>query len=176
MESDPGVLRENGEPPRFLADAMLGRLARWLRILGFDADYFPGEDDDLFHKARLEGRVLLSRDTRLIQRCAAGINPVSGRGASSPPAHLFIQSDHVMEQLRQVVAALRLDLATPRLHRCTRCNMALQSRDKAEVLGLVPEFVWSQHQAFWACPGCRRIYWPGTQWQRMEEVIKALCQ
>jgi len=163
-------------PPRFLADAMLGRLARWLRILGFDADYFPGEDDDLLHKARLEGRVLLTRDTRLLQRCAVGVRPVPGRDADPLPAHLFIQSDYVMEQLRQVIAALRLDPAAPRVHRCACCNVALESRDKAEVLGLVPEFVWSHHQAFWACPRCRRIYWPGTHWRRMEEVIKALSQ
>ena len=163
-------------PPRFLADAMLGRLARWLRILGFDADYFPGEDDDLLHKARLEGRVLLTRDTRLLQRCAVGVRPVPGRDADPLPAHLFIQSDYVMEQLRQVIAALRLDPAAPRVHRCACCNVALESRDKAEVLGLVPEFVWSHHQAFWACPRCQRIYWPGTHWRRMEEVIKALSQ
>jgi uncharacterized protein with PIN domain len=174
MESDPGAPRENGEAPRFLADAMLGRLARWLRILGFDAEYFPGEDDDLLRKARLEGRVLLSRDTHLIQRCAVESRPGPGPGAGLLSAHLFIQSDHVMEQLRQVVAALGLDLATPRPHRCTCCNMVLQSRDKGEVLGLVPEFVWSQHQSFWACPGCRRIYWPGTHWRRMEETIRGL--
>ena len=149
--------------PRLLADAMLGRLARWLRILGYDAEYFPGEDDDLLRRALHEGRVLLTRDTHLLQR-----RPL--------PPHLFIQSDHVMEQLRQVIAALRLDPAAPRVHRCPCCNVALESRDKAEVLGLVPEFVWSHHQAFWACPRCQRIYWPGTHWRRMEEVIKALCR
>ena len=176
MDNGPRPPYEDGVPPRFLADAMLGRLARWLRILGFDADYFPGEDDDLLHKARLEGRVLLTRDTRLLQRCAAGVRPVPGRDADPLPAHLFIQSDYVMEQLRQVIAALRLDPAAPRAHRCACCNVALESRDKAEVLGLVPEFVWSHYQAFWACPRCRRIYWPGTHWRRMEEVIKALSQ
>jgi uncharacterized protein with PIN domain len=150
-------------PPRFLADAMLGRLARWLRILGYDAEYFPGEDDDLLRQARREGRVLLTRDTRLLQR-----RPL--------PPHLFIESDHVMEQLRQVVAALRLNPAVPPAHRCSCCNAVLEPRDKAQVVGRVPEFVWSHHQAFWACPRCQRIYWAGSHRRRMEKAIKALGQ
>jgi uncharacterized protein with PIN domain len=143
-------------PPRFLADAMLGRLARWLRILGYDAEYFPGEDDDLLRQARREGRVLLTRDTRLLQR-----RPL--------PPHLFIESDHVM-------AALRLNPAVPPAHRCSCCNAVLEPRDKAQVVGRVPEFVWSHHQAFWACPRCQRIYWAGSHRRRMEKAIKALCR
>jgi uncharacterized protein with PIN domain len=151
------------EAPRFLADAMLGRLAKWLRILGYDAAYFPGEDRDLVRLARRDGRILLTRDTRLLQ----------WRGL---PPHFFIQSDHVAEQLRQVVRALGLNVAAPPGRRCIRCNEILEPRAKAEVHGLVPEFVWSHHQAFWGCTRCRRIYWAGTHRQRMEETIRALCQ
>ena len=161
MDSAPPLPRKNGAPPRFLADAMLGRLARWLRILGYDAEHFPGEDDDLLRRARRESRVLLTRDSRLLQQ-------------QTLPPHLFIESDRVMEQLRQVIAALRLDPALPPAHRCSCCNVMLEPRDKAEVAGLVPEFVWSQQQAFWTCPRCRRIYWAGTHRQHMEEAIKAL--
>ncbi len=163
MEHCPHLPSQGGETPRFLADAMLGRLAKWLRILGYDAEYFPGEDDDLLRQAWRENRVLLTRDTHLLRRRRL-------------PPHLFIQSDHVREQLRQVVTALRLDPAAPPARRCVCCNAVLQPRHKAEVLGLVPEFVWSQQQAFWACPRCQRIYWAGTHRQRMEEAIKALCQ
>jgi len=98
MDGCPRPSAGGGEAPRFLADAMLGRLARWLRILGYDVEYFPGEDDELVHQARREGRILLTRDTRLVRR-------------HQLPPHVFIQSDHVMEQLRQVVASLRLDPA-----------------------------------------------------------------
>ena len=163
MQSCPREPCEGGEAPRFLADAMLGRLARWLRILGYDAEYFPGEDDDLLRLARREGRVLLTRDTRLLRR-----RPL--------PPHLFIQSDHVMEQLRQVVTALRLDPTVPPARRCVCCNAVLEPRPKPEVFGLVPEFVWSQHETFWACPACQRIYWAGSHRQRMEEAIKNLGQ
>lgn len=163
MESGPRSPYEDSAPTRFLADAMLGRLARWLRILGYDAEYFPGEDDNLLRQARREGRILLTRDTRLLQR-----RPL--------PPHLFIESDHVMEQLRQVVVALGLNITAPPAHRCSCCNTVLERRHKAQVEGLVPEFVWSHHEAFWACPRCRRIYWAGTHWRRMEEAIRALGQ
>lgn len=174
MDSGPRSPHEDGVPPRFLADAMLGRLARWLRILGYDAEYFPGEDDELIRRARREGRVLLTRDTRLLQRYSAGVRPPPA--GTDPLPHLFIESDHVMEQLRQVVAALHLNPAAPPARRCSCCNAVLEPRDKAEVVGRVPEFVWSHHQAFWACPRCQRIYWAGTHRQRMEEAIKALCR
>lgn len=174
MQSRPRPPSGGGEVPRFLADAMLGRLARWLRILGYDAEYFAGEDDDLIRKARLEGRVLLTRDTRLLRRRSEGVRPARERDADRLPPHLFIQSDRVMDQLRQVLAALRLDPMAPPARRCVRCNAVLEARHRAEVIGLVPEFVWSHHEAFWACPACRRIYWAGTHRQRMEEAIKAL--
>ncbi len=174
MESCRREPCEGGEAPRFLADAMLGRLARWLRILGYDAEYFPGEDDDLLRLARRERRVLLTRDTRLLRRRSAGVRPPLADTDPLPP-HLFIQSDHVMEQLRQVVAALRLDPTVPPARRCACCNAVIEPRTKAEVFGLVPEFVWSHHETFWACPGCQRIYWAGTHRQRMEEAIRTLC-
>ena len=162
MQISPQLPSGDGEAPRFLADAMVGRLARWLRILGYDAEYFPGEDDALLRKAWQENRVLLTRDTRLLRRRRL-------------PPHLFIRSDHVQQQLQQVVAELHLDPAAPPARRCLCCNATLEPRRKAEVLGLVPEFTWSQHEAFWGCPGCQRIYWAGTHRRRMEEAIKALC-
>jgi hypothetical protein len=152
---------ESGEAPRFLVDAMLGRLARWLRILGYDAAYDPAEDDELLARARQEGRILLTRDTRLVRRRRI-------------PPHLFIESDHVLEQVRQVLSALGLPRTAGPVRRCLRCNVLIEPCDKDEVAGRVPEFVWSQHQAFWRCPACERIYWPGTHHQRMEEALRAL--
>jgi len=157
MESAPRAL--GGGDLRLLADAMLGRLATWLRILGHDAEYFRGEDRDLIRRAWDEGRLLLTRDTRLLRRRRL-------------PPHLFIQSDHVAEQLRQVVATLGLDPGAPMGHRCLRCNVILEPRTKPEVIGLVPEFVWSHHQDFRSCPRCRRVYWAGTHRLRMDEAIK----
>jgi uncharacterized protein with PIN domain len=146
---------------RFLADTMLGRLATWLRILGYDAEYVRGEDAALIERARETGRILLTRDTGLLRRPRL-------------PPHLFVQSDHVSEQLRQVIDAFHLTPANPSARRCPRCNVLVESRTKAEVVGRVPEFVWSHHDAFWGCPTCGRVYWAGSHWRRMDETIRAL--
>ena len=156
-------LREDGEsggPPRFIADAMLGRLATWLRILGYDAEYFRGDDAALICRARETGRILLTRDGGLTRRRRL-------------PPHLFVLSDHVSEQLRQVVHAFQLTADDPPHRRCPRCNTVLEQRTKAAVAGLVPEFVWSQQESFWGCPGCGRVYWAGSHRRRMDEVIRA---
>ena len=152
---------EPGGPPRFLADAMLGRLATWLRILGYDAEYGRDEDDVLLRRARDEGRILLTRDTGILRR-------------RELPPHLFVQSDDVTAQMRQVVRSLGLDLGVPPARRCTRCNALLEPQAKTEVAGRVPEFVWSHHDAFWGCPACGRIYWAGSHRRRIDETIRAL--
>ncbi len=146
--------------PRFLADAMLGRLATWLRILGYDTEYDRSEDVRLVERARREGRVLLTRDTGLLRR-------------RDLPPHLFIRSDTVRDQLREVMTALAI---RPRMHgrRCLRCNVPLEARGRAEVQGRVPDFVYTSQEHFWGCPRCRRIYWAGTHRRRMEEAIQEI--
>jgi uncharacterized protein with PIN domain len=161
MEQSARAGGEPGGPPRFLADAMLGRLATWLRILGYDTEYSQAEDDLLVRRAREERRILLTRDTGLLRR-------------RQLPCHLFIQSDHVKTQVRQVVRNLALDLSIPPARRCARCNVVLESRTKTEVAGRVPEFVWSHHDTFWGCPNCGRIYWAGSHRRGMDEAIHAL--
>ena len=151
----------SGDAPRFLADAMLGRLATWLRILGYDAEYFRGEDAELIARAERDGRILLTRDTGMLRR-------------RDLPPHLFIRDDRVMEQVRQVMMVCHLALAPTAPRRCPRCNVTLEPRTKAEAAGRVPEFVWSRHDAFQECPTCGRIYWAGSHRQRMDETIRAL--
>jgi len=140
---------------------MLGRLATWLRILGYDAEYDRSADPVLLARARREDRVLLTRDTRLLRR----------RGV---PAHLFIRSDAVQEQVREVLAALRLPLEAAAGPRCLRCNVLLEPRSRAEVEDRVPDYVWASQAAFTGCPRCGRIYWPGTHRQHMREAMRAL--
>jgi uncharacterized protein len=147
--------------PRFVADTMLGRLATWLRILGYDAEYARGEDTALIERARETGRILLTRDTGLARR-------------RDVPPHLLVRSDHVSEQLRQVMETFHLTPAGPSARRCPRCNAAVEPRTKAEAFGRVPEFVWSSQDAFWGCPACGRLYWAGTHWRHMVDTIRAL--
>jgi uncharacterized protein len=147
--------------PRFVADTMLGRLATWLRILGYDAEYARGEDTALIERARETGRTLLTRDTGLVRR-------------RDVPPHLLVHSDHVSDQLRQVIQTFDLTPAGPSARRCPRCNTAVEPCTKAEVFGRVPEFVWSSQDAFWGCPVCGRLYWAGSHWRRMDDTIRAL--
>jgi uncharacterized protein with PIN domain len=151
--------------PRFLADANVGRLARWLRAYGYDAAYAAHVDDSqLIGRALAEGRVLLTRDSGLMQR------RVVSRG--SLPA-VLLRSDRVDDQLRQVVG--ELELAGDRaLSRCLECNVELEPRPKAEVSERLPPHVRATQVRFSECPRCGRVYWPGTHWQRMRERMGAL--
>lgn len=151
------------EKIRFIVDTMLGRLAKWLRILGYDTIYFSGKDDNLLiQMAREEGRVLLTRDTRLLKH--KGLGP-----------HLFISSDHLKEQLRQVVTKFELDPEEGFGSRCPCCNSELVGIEKGEAEGLVPEFVFREQEEFYRCTGCTRIYWSGSHMQRMAERLQEIC-
>jgi hypothetical protein len=148
---------------RFVVDSMLGRLAKWLRILGYDTLYFrDAHDGRLVTLAQREGRILLTRDTRLLlrrRRCSM----------------LFVQHDRVWDQLRQVTGELGLRIG-PRLgSRCLRCNRALAPLAKAGVAGRVPEYVFRHHDVFFHCEECGRIFWGGTHLEHMEETARALC-
>jgi uncharacterized protein len=140
---------------RFIADCMLGRLAKWLRVLGFDAAYDRRiSDDRLVARARAEARVLLTRDTRLVQRRAFGRD-----GAP----YVLILSDRPDEQLLQVVTQRRLDLsARPLLARCLRCNEPTVAATRESVVDRVPPYVLRTQERFSRCPACDRIYWRAT--------------
>jgi hypothetical protein len=149
-----------GAPAAFAVDKMLGRLARWLRILGHDVAYGPHlSGRTLVQCARREGRWLLTRDTRLL------------RDPQLPP-HVFVQSDHVREQLRQVAATVPLGAGF--LVRCLDCNRPLEARTRDEVAGRVPPYVHATQDRFLACPGCGRLYWPATHRTHMRAELDAL--
>jgi uncharacterized protein with PIN domain len=147
------------DPPRFIADSMLGKLARWLRILGFDTLYFRGMDDrNLTEKAVDEGRCLLTRDTRLAAAGKDGLNT------------LFIESDNWREQLREVLGVFQCPPAAF-LSRCLICNSPLEETDREGASGLAPEYVLSTHTVFYRCPYCRKIYWSGSHLVDIRKVL-----
>ncbi|MBN1661009.1 MAG: Mut7-C RNAse domain-containing protein [Anaerolineae bacterium] len=144
----------------FVADAMLGTLARWLRILGYDTLFDPAMDDhQLARLARAEGRVLLTRDRELAQR----------RGIDS----VLIQSEHLDQQLVQLLAELELDCAGS-FSRCPVCNERLVDLDREEARERVPAYVACTQEIFKLCPGCQRVYWRGSHRQQMEERLARL--
>jgi uncharacterized protein with PIN domain len=141
----------------FVADSMLGTLAKWLRILGYDTLFDVSLDDyQLMRLARAGGRVLLTRDRELARR----------RGVRT----LLIESEHLEEQIRQVLTDL--DLKTDQsFSRCPVCNEPLQPLGREAARTRVPAYVARKHETFKTCPACRRVYWRGTHWQQMEEWL-----
>lgn len=148
------------EPPRFVADVMLGRLARWLRALGYDTLYDSTWDDaPLADLARLEQRILLTRDVELTRR----------RGVQS----VLIQDDKVLRQLTQVVRELQLD-ASGAFTRCIECNAELLKADIQAVAEKLPPYVLATQTRFKQCPRCEKIYWRGTHWDHMQRVLREM--
>ena len=151
--------------PRFLADCNVGRLARWLRALGYDASYHARIGDaELVREAAAESRVLLTRDRDLTKRRVIQTGVVRA---------ILIRDDEVTKQLRQVFSELGLELKEA-LTRCIECNAELQSRVPETVAKRVPPYVRLTQSRYSECPDCGRIYWAGTHWQRMREVLAGL--
>lgn len=152
-------------PLTFLADTMLGRLARWLRLLGYDTAYsrvLP--DSDLIVQLLREGRWLLTRDGYLARRRAVR-NRVT-----------LLRSDSVDDQLRQLRAELRIELTLGdgNQPRCAACNLVLEPVAPEAAASRVPPYVAGHFSAFAQCPGCRRVYWPGTHWIHMGRRLERL--
>jgi len=155
-------MEEHTGPVRFLADAMVGKLARWLRILGYDTLYFREIDNDrLLELARSEGRWLVTRDARLI-----------GRRPTLP--HTLIRDDQPGRQLQQIVRELRLSPSAGLLTRCVECNAALEPIPKEQARLRVPPYVFRTQERFCRCPNCGRLYWKGTHDERIRTTLKEL--
>jgi len=153
--------KATGNDIKFAVDRMLGRLAKWLRVLGCDVIYGQHLTGyGLIRAARAEDRLILTRDRRLKQK--------------QPPEFILIESDHYRDQLRQVMRECGLTLSDPLFTRCLECNTVLQVRAKTTVQKLVPPYVYSTQEHFSWCPGCERIYWPATHHQKMVEELKRL--
>lgn len=146
---------------RFAVDVMLGRLAKWLRLLGQDVAYGSQvRGKSLVRVARLEQRAILTRERRL-------------RADPKLPL-LVIDSDRFREQLQQVVLAYGIDPFADLFTRCSRCNATLEPVSPREVQARVPLYVAETAIRFVRCPRCRHLYWPGTHHERMVGELRKL--
>jgi uncharacterized protein with PIN domain len=148
---------------RFIADKALGKLAKWLRILGYDTVYWRSDDvEGILQRAQGEGRTLITKDTKLFK----------GKGSLEA---LLIREDNPFRQLQEVVHRFRLPVKKERLlSRCLTCNTPLEEMDPEEVKGEVPDYIYHTQQGFSRCPSCRKVYWAGTHYGHMTAVVERL--
>lgn len=157
-----GVAPIPGRPlrrPRFFADEHLARLARYLRLAGFDTLLASGlEDGELVRRSESDGRILLTRDRELVSRYR-------------PTRVLMLCSERPMEQLAEVVRRLQLEASAAPFSRCMVCNHELRPASPAEVAARAPARVAGEPKEFLACDGCGRLYWPGSHYRRMRGLL-----
>ncbi len=157
--------RDRVSRPLFIADCMVGKLARWLRLLGFDVSYYSKiEDAKLIELAANENRIILTRDHELINK----IKKIE----SLRDKFLLIESERWEEQVEQVLDHFKLKDKIKPNSRCLDCNAELKSLSKDRARNLVPPFVYEQSSSFALCPVCGRIFWKGTHFRDMENKLR----
>ncbi len=144
---------------KFFADNNVGRLAKWLRMMGYDTRFFSsGDDSSMIAIALAEDRVILTRDTQIMRRRVV---------TSGQLKAILIQGDEPEQQMRQVIDNLNLDCQFKPFTICLECNQPLVPRTREQVKDLVPPYVFQTQVQYVECPTCHRIYWRGTHWQAM---------
>ena len=159
----PGSFEQRGAP-RFVADVMLGRLAKWLRIAGFDVLYSNRiSDDELVEIFNREARILLSRDTRLLVR-------------KSVRHFVFLESQNLPDQLKQVLDFAGSSIRSAILTRCLCCNEELIEAPQEGMCSVVPGYVYRTQSQFKSCPRCNRIFWAGTHRSSIVRTLEEISK
>ena len=145
----------------FIADTMLGKLARWLSLLGYDIIYAGTiQDHALVIRARETQRIILTRDTRLSE--ITRHHPL-----------FLIKSTDVWEQLREVIAAYPLDFPRTAFSRCQYCNALIEEVPKTEVERLLPPLVAQTQHKIYRCPSCQKLYWEASHVEHIKALLKS---
>ncbi len=153
---------------KFIVDCNAGKLAKWLRVMGYDTLFIRDIDDnDLIRIGIREKRIVLTKDSHIRERRIVSEGKVKV---------VLLEDDNPKEQLRQVVKMFYLDLNMKPFSLCLECNEALVPRKSKEVENLVPPYVFKTQSNYMECPACHRIYWKGTHWQRMKKGLEKLLK
>ena len=149
------------DKPKFLADAMLGNIARKLRLFGFDCKYFAiVNDDQLLSIAESESRIIITKDHEIVNVC---------KKQNIPAIELFSKDevDQIVEICKKIsVTKCKIDMTDIR---CTICNGVVQSIDKEKIIDRIPVKVAQNMQQFWLCDFCNHIYWKGTHIRNLQK-------
>ena len=147
---------------KFILSRELGRLAKWLRILGFDTAYFNQDNtSSLIIQALRDSRLIITRNHRLAGSCRLKT--------------FLVKSEKLKDQLIEVLKGLKLGINSDMMFsRCIICNVGLEKIDKEKTKDKVPEYVFNTQDNFIACPECKRIYWSGTHWGNVAETLKEI--
>ncbi len=148
---------------KFIADAMMGEVARWLRLMGYDVLYNRNYTDyQIMRIAEKTGRIIITRDRGLHYRARkAGLRSV------------FVASDDTVSRLAEVAyyTGIRLK-ADPDTSRCPACNGVLEKVDREKVKGRVPPGAYEAYDTFYVCTSCGTVYWRGSHWRNIERIVK----
>jgi uncharacterized protein with PIN domain len=151
---------------KFIADFNVGKLARWLRMMGCDTLFFhSGDDSSLVKQALAEGRTILTRDTGIMKR---------GTVTSGRVGAILLESEEPEQQMKQLLSIPDLKAQFNPFTLCLECNQPLEAKTPAEVAGRVPPYVFRTQKQYMECSRCHRIYWRGTHWQAMVRKMEKL--
>lgn len=148
-------------------DSMLGRLARWLRMLGLDTKYFNDlSDDEILNIASQEKRIILTRDYQFFRKANAhGVKAI------------FVEGRTHVERLANLSRLLGLNLEINiERSRCPKCNSNIRPVDKREIKDRIPESTYKTYDEFWVCVGCGQVYWKGSHWRRINSILSQARQ
>lgn len=153
---------------KFIADGNVGKLARWLRVIGYDTLLFKEKNDrKMIEIALKEGRVMLTKNSQIMKRRLVTNGKLKA---------IHIKHDEPKAQLQETVKTLNLDYHFKPFSLCLVCNQKLVPRSKEEVRNLVPPRVFKIQEQYMECPLCHRIYWHGTHWQAMVKELRNLAE
>ncbi|MEM2908902.1 MAG: Mut7-C RNAse domain-containing protein [Candidatus Bilamarchaeaceae archaeon] len=149
---------------RLLFDEMVKKTAKWARLFGVDSECAKGNDTEILRHARTNKRILVTRD-----------NNLAARAPKYKVKAVLLTSLAIPEQLFSIEKALRKQVFRfPEATRCPACNGILTIVSRKEVVGKVPDGVYSKQERFWVCKKCGKIYWEGGHWKNITRVYNEL--
>ncbi len=153
---------------KFIADNNVGKLAKWLRIIGYDTLLFKEKNDSKMIEIALnEDRVILTKNSQIMKRRLVTNGKLKA---------VHIKCDEPNVQLQETAKILNLDYHFNPFSLCLKCNQKLVPRSKEEVQDLVPPRVFEIQKQYMECPSCHRIYWHGTHWQAMVRELRNIIE